>query len=217
MNTTLTTHEDFIHGVRDIVTSLADLTDEERRNLQTTKLVYGIGNDCIRGLTCYQAWKGSNSTVIEIGASAEESWIQLAGTTIHELAHALSGRGVGHSKLWKYNCARLGLRLAMAAGMEYHLAYLSPEVRKAIAMLPRPADGTPSFNHRHHVKGQQLQPKIRPCSAGIGTRGGKSRGPGSGSRLRKFVCECDPPVIIRASRDELQAHCDCCHGAFHRA
>lgn len=212
-----TTHEQFIQGVRNIVCTLPGLTDEEKHNLQTTKLIYGVGHNCIRGVTCYQAWKGENSTVIEIGAAAEESWIQLAGTTIHELAHALSGLGHGHDKTWKENCARLGLRLAMAAGMEYHLAYLDPYVRRMIAMLPRPSDGTPSFNHRHDVNGNMLQPKIRPCSAGVGTRGGKSRGVGSGSRLRKFVCQCNPPVIIRASRDELHAHCDICNQQFERA
>ncbi|QGH72726.1 MAG: SprT-like family protein [Podoviridae sp. ctQNx1] len=210
------THEQFVNEIRKVVIQHAHLTEEERKNLETTKLIYGIGQNCIRGLTCYQAWKGENSTVIEIGATAEENWIQLAGTTIHELAHALSGAGVGHSKVWKSNCHRLGLRLAMAAGMEYHLAYLEPNLRRSIAMLPRPDDGIPSFNHRHNLGGIEL-PKIRPCSAGIGTRGGKSRGTGSGSRLRKYVCSCTPPVIIRASRDDLHAHCDCCGSSFIRA
>lgn len=211
------THESFVLAVREVVLRHALLTAEERNHLAATKLVYGIGHNCIRGLTAYGVWNGQSNTMIEIGAAAEEHWVQLAGTTIHELAHALSGAGVGHSKTWKDNCARLGLRIAKAAGQAYSLGYFAPAIRLAIASLPRPEDGTPSFNHAVNLGGLTLTGKgPRPCSAGIGTRGGKSRGPGSGSRLRKFVCSCVPPVILRASRDELNATCNDCGCQFHR-
>jgi hypothetical protein len=60
-----------------------------------------------------------------------------------------------------------------------------------------------------------LQLKLRPCSAGVGTKGGKSRGAGSGSRLRKFTCGCG--VIARVGRDEFNATCGDCGTAFKRA
>jgi hypothetical protein len=83
-------------------------------------------------------------------------------------------------------------------------------VRCKIAALDKPDDGEPAelfpFKARNHMK---------PCMAGIGTRGGKSRGKGSGSRLRKFQCSCGQ--IVRASCDELPAlHLPCGTG-FQRA
>lgn len=53
---------------------------------------------------------------------------------------------------------------------------------------------------------------IGPCTAGIGTKGGKSRGVGSGSRLRKYSCE--HGQIIRAATDELNATCNICSTLF---
>jgi hypothetical protein len=149
--------------------------------------------------------------LIEICACGEESWVQLAGTTIHELAHVMAGPGVGHSKEWKRACESLGLRRIKAAGTLYLLAHFAPELRQAIAALEHPTDGLPNMGAG---LGQIFTVSARPCSHGIGSRGGKSRGPGSGSRMRKFVCGCG--VIVRASRDELHARCDDCGCAFTR-
>lgn len=208
----MTTHEQFVHSVRQVALAAASISDDERSRLNAVKLLYGVGKPGIRGITFYGVWKGDRPEVIEIAAATEESWVQLAGTTIHELAHAMSGQHAGHGAGWKESCRRLGLRLPKAAGMEYKLACFAPALRDALARLPRPADGTPDF-----LQGVNLPPSTaRPCAAGVGTRGGKSRGPGSGSRLRKFVCGCTPPVIVRASRDELHAHCDLCGEQFER-
>jgi hypothetical protein len=54
--------------------------------------------------------------------------------------------------------------------------------------------------------------KVGPCTAGTGTRGGTSRGPGSGSRMRKYVSGCGQ--IVRAATDDLHATCDCCQTPF---
>jgi len=206
----MNTHEQFVQAVRQAVLSTAQVNQEERDRLNAVKLLYGVGRPGVRGITFYGVWKGDRPEVIEIAAATEENWIQLAGTTVHELAHALSGHTAGHGAGWKENCRRLGLRLPKAAGMEYKLSYFAPALRMQLATLDKPADGTPDF-----LAGLKLPPStVRPCSAGVGTRGGKSRGPGSGSRLRKFTCGCTPAVIVRASRDELNAHCDLCGQQF---
>jgi hypothetical protein len=43
------------------------------------------------------------------------------------------------------------------------------------------------------------------------------KGPGSGSRLRLWICECVPPVRLRVARDDLEARCLCCHTNFLKA
>lgn len=57
---------------------------------------------------------------------------------------------------------------------------------------------------------------VRPCKAGQGSRGGTSRGTGSGSRLRLWECECDKPVKVRVASDDFRATCDVCEQAFTR-
>jgi hypothetical protein len=45
--------------------------------------------------------KSCRVDVIEIAATAQESWVQLAGTVVHELGHVLAGWNAGHGKDWK--------------------------------------------------------------------------------------------------------------------
>jgi hypothetical protein len=210
----MTTHETFIHAVRDA--AVARLNDDDRAKVLDVKLVYGAGYKTgARGVTFNKVWKnGHDHDLCEICAFGEDSIVQVAGTTIHELAHALAGCAAGHSKAWADACAKLGLRFVRAAGTRYSLACFTPDVRQALATMPLPTDGGPGA-----LRG--LSPNVapvgkgRPCGAGIGTRGGKSRGVGSGSRLRKYVCDCG--VIIRASRDDLAATCNLCGSSFNRA
>lgn len=212
------THEQFVHKVRTLVLANAKLEPEDRETLANVKLVYGAGTGGVRGKTFFQAWSAASDPttrcpLIEIAACSEESPTQLAGTTIHELAHALAGSGAGHSKEWKEACHTLGLRRAMAAGQFYKLINFHPAIRAAIVEVT-PKDGTPAFSPFIGVPGLPLS--LRPCSAGIGTRGGKSRGTGSGSRLRLYVCDCPTPVKVRVASDIFAAHCDNCGAAFHQ-
>src|SRR5262245_31277385 len=88
------THETFIHAVRDAV--LPRLRPADRARLGETKLTYGAGSGAYRGICIYDAWtNGSAHAFIEIAASGEESPVQLAGTTLHELGHALAGSTAG--------------------------------------------------------------------------------------------------------------------------
>jgi hypothetical protein len=204
-------HEAFIQAVRTLAVARLPEGSPERARLEKAKLVYGMGMPGLRGVTVYGTWQnGGTDDFIEICAAGEESATQLAGTTIHELAHSLSGYGAGHSKKWKEACATLGLRCAKAAGHRYSLASFCPSIRHAIAALAV-ADGLPMFGST-----RLGMVKPRPCTLGFGTRGGTSRGAGSGSRLRKYVCGGECKQIIRAATDDLQATHDVCGTAFTR-
>ena len=206
----MTTHEEFIDSVRRVTLehapNLEALGADGLARVQNAKLVYGRGSRGLRGVTQYGAWtNGQTDDLIEICALGEENWIQLAGTTIHELGHAATGHGHGHGKAWKDCCAALGLRRIHAAGTVYRLANFTPRLRLALAALPRPTDGVPTPDGWAAMAG-------RPCTAGVGVRGGKTRGAGSGSRMRKYVCE--HGQIIRAATDDLDATCNVCQTPF---
>lgn len=207
----MTTHIEYIKQVASIAT--LQLPTEERAALDS-HLTYSLGQPGLRGVTYYGQWKnGKEEPVpfVEVCALGEENDVQLAGTTIHELAHVLAGHGAGHSNDWKCACVRLGLRRPKAAGTVYTMSQFNPEVREQIARLISPTDGQPVG---YSGSGRQIA-TAKPCAAGIGTRGGKSRGAGSGSRLRRYICDCATPVIVRVSRDNFAAHCDHCESAFH--
>jgi hypothetical protein len=208
-----TTHEEFIHAVRDVVTPRV-VDGAARQRLQAAKLVYGGGHQEIRGLTYFGAWS-QHHDFLEIAAVTEESFVQLAGTTIHELAHCLAGPAAGHGTDWKAACALLGLEHAQAGGQAYCPDHFAPSVWSAIEALPHPSDGKPTFRGR----GGAATPKARPCPLGIGTRGGRSRGTGSGSRLRLWVCGCPegtPGRKVRVASDEWDATCNRCRTAYAR-
>jgi len=201
-------HHSYINAVHKIVISHA--APELHQQLTDIKLAYGMGDQTMRGVTYFGRWQ--NGTVdpipfVEVCASGEESLVQIAGTILHELAHVVVGEAEGHSPIWKQACKALGLRRPYGGGQQYLRASFVPSFRDALTALGTFDDGTP-LCHPHF--------KPRQCSLGIGRLGGKSRGLGSGSRLRKWICDCEPPVIIRASRDDLACHCDHCGAAFNQ-
>lgn len=210
------THEEYIREVRTLAVRL--LTPEEQDVLHPVKMVYGVGAKTgARGVTYFQGWAHGESVkvpLIEVCAHGEESHLQLAGTTIHELGHALAGYGHGHDDVWKAACGRLGLTLANAAGQVYDPAHFKTGIRDALLALPTPSDGKP-LNGVMSANGAVIAVKVKPCSAGVGVRGGKTRGPGSGSRLRLFVCPCG--IKVRVARDVWRATCGECGQAYARA
>jgi hypothetical protein len=205
-------HEEFIHAIRDL--GIQRLTEQAIRDkLRSAKFTYGCGDDGARGVTYFGVWKnGQDHDFVTICAQNEESPLQLAGTTLHELAHCLAGSSAGHDKAWKDACHQLGLEHAEAGGQAYELSHFSTDIQAALDRLTHPNDGTPTFGR--YSGSLAVATKIKPCPLGIGTRGGKSRGKGSGSRLRKYTCDCGQ--IIRASTDNLEAHCDRCGSSFNR-
>lgn len=227
---TKSTHERYVQAVREAVIEWARETDhitaEEAAKLADVKLLYGMGDGTYRGVTAYGTWQNGgddHTDIVEIAAIAEESWIQLAGTVVHELGHVLAGHGAGHSNDWKDTTKRLGFQVRPeAAGQRYSLALLSPSLRRRVYEIAQALDdGSPAFANVGMglagllgVLGKMRAP--RPCAAGRGTKGGKSQGKGSGSRLRLYECECAKPVKVRVASDEFKAHCDECGSAFSR-
>ena len=208
----MTTHIEYIKQVASIAT--LQLPEDERAALDS-HLTYSLGSPGLRGVTYYGAWKNGKEEPIpfvEVCALGEENDVQLAGTTIHELGHVLAGLGSGHSHIWKAACERLGLRRPKATGNMYTMSQFAPSVRLAIAALISPTDGKPVGLG---LVGPGQTVRVKPCAAGIGTRGGTSRGTGSGSRMRRFICDCTPPVIVRTARDTFDATCHHCTGEFH--
>jgi hypothetical protein len=204
----MTTHVQYLDMIRNSAASR--LNDSvARKRVLVAKLVYGSGQPGVRGSCFYESWE-SKATLefIEVCASGEEFTIQPAGTTLHELAHCLSGPAAGHGQAWKAAAKTLGLWRAQAAGQAYSAADFDQALWDLIRSLPEPADGRPKFN-REDVP-------WRACPLGRGTGGGKSRGPGSGSRLRLFTCACAPPIRVRVERDpdRFRALCLGCNTVF---
>lgn len=215
-------HEAYIGALRDAaVTSAFErgrLTEAERDQLAHTRLMYGVGQSGVRGACYYRSWKNGvgDVDVIEIGAITQESFVQVTGTVLHELAHVLAGPAAGHDTSWKDACVRLGFsKRPEAAGQVYHLSLFSPVIRGvAYALMADIRDGSPAFARGLGFFGFAAPLRSRPCSAGFGTRGGTSRGKGSGSRLRLWECACAKPIKVRIASDSFAAHCDLCESPF---
>ncbi len=216
----MVTHEQFIAQVAALATSR--LTPAEFELTRAIKLVYGAGNAGLRGVTYYNRWSGVDAKkpvpFVEVCAFGQSSIVQLAGTTIHELGHVLED-GAGHSQVWKDACGRMGLRRIMAAGTAYKWSMFEASLREAICALPVPDDGEPVVDlwmgggAGQGGLGFSLK-ALKPCTQGVGTRGGMSRGKGSGSRMLLYHCGCVPPVKIRAARPDLACTCDLCREGF---
>lgn len=209
------THEDYIRSIRDLaVQRLNDVN--ARGRLLNAKLVYGSGEPGTRGRCHFDAWKGDeHRDLLEVCAMGEESIVQIAGTTLHELAHALAGWPAGHGPLWKRAARSLGLRHAEAAGSSDSPEDFEPDLWEQICAMPHPSDGVPSFGIGTGLVGMPRF-KARPCPLGRGTRRGRSRGKGSGSRLRLWICACKRAVRVRVASDDFRATCQVCGTAFKR-
>jgi hypothetical protein len=150
-------------------------------------------------------------------AFGEESAVQLAGTTAHELAHCLAGRDAGHGREWKVACRTLGLVRASASCQVYGGEDFARKVWTELLLLPDPTDGSPVHRVILGPQPAKVIAKPGPCPLGNGTKGGKSRGPGSGSRLRLFMCQCpEKPYRARVACDVFDVNCNRCGSLFER-
>lgn len=213
------TRESYLAAARDTIlaryAAQPDADAEILHNLRSVKLVYGVGAPNLRGICYFKGWHDTNGEMplIEVTAFGEENRWQLAGTLLHELAHAAAGWKAAHGPEWRKWSERFGLRFPSAAGHVYLPAGFASDLRASLYRLNDPADGEPNLRAG---LGQWTPRKAPPCPVSIGVRGGRSRGKGSGSRLRLYVCDCEPPVRVRVSSDDFKAHCDHCAAAFKR-
>lgn len=211
------THEDYIREIAAFAVMHADLNPSEQDLLAGIKLVYGSGPTGTRGVTFFGRWKSGETErpFVEVSAFGQESIVQLTGTTLHELGHVLAGWGAGHGKEWHMACERLGLVKIQAAGTDYKWGEnFAPWIETYAKSIAPPDEGEPVMNLLlpGWKPGAAKGMNIKGCQAGIGTRGGKSRGPGSGSRLRLWQCSCG--CKVRAATDALQATHDLCGTKF---
>lgn len=212
------THEAFIAEVAKLGIARLSGDDAQSSRLTNTKLTYGAGKAGLLGVTYFDKWLKDGETqaeFIEICSFGQHNPVQLAGTTLHELGHVHAGVTAGHDKAWKDSCAKLGLRRIKAAGTRYMLAMFEPAIRAQVVGLIERLEASRPNNSFFGI--DLTGGNLKPCSMGIGTRGGTSRGAGSGSRLRKYVCACEKPQIIRASTDELDATHGPCGAKFELA
>ncbi|MCB7128156.1 MAG: hypothetical protein J3T61_01295 [Candidatus Brocadiales bacterium] len=169
------THEEYLQAVRDAVIQYAP---EHAPVLENTKLVYGDGTPKRRGRCIKATWKLGEALhpFVEISAHAEESLIQIRGTIIHELGHAICEK-TGHNKAWRRCCTELGLTIVKKGGQDYHQDHFNPALLLLLEKIPDPTDGNPDFS----AFGGQKKP---------------------GSRLVLFECACNPPVKVRIAAAE---------------
>lgn len=207
------THEHFIARVAEL--AIARLPDA--KPFAGMKLTYGMGADGAYGITYFKRWKAGDepTAFVEIGARHQQDWVQVAGTVIHELGHVLAGWEAAHGRDWKAACEQLGLRKARAAGAN-SLVNFDSALRFALAALEKPTDGAPVCPILSPRTGKPIT--LKPCTGGFGTKGGKSRGIGSGSRLLLFQCEGSEghaPTKVRASLGaNFDATCNHCRTRF---
>lgn len=182
------THESYILAIRDAI--LYRLKPEAREKLTNTRFVYGMGHRGIRGITYYDMWKHDPKSephkqhaVVEVCIFGEENSLQIAGTMLHEMGHVLAGYEAAHGPMWKDWCHKIGYANATATINYGDPGTFDEEFVKTLSKIPPPDDGTPGQGkHLPSFKGGKT------CSAGHGTHGGKSRGTGSGSRMKKLEC-----------------------------
>lgn len=213
-------HEEFIQGIRGLVLARREMSEGTKARIEATKLTYGPGDEKLRGVCYHEAWAQGDEkhAFVEVCAHGEESVVQLVGTTIHELAHAACGAGEGHGLGWKAMCKVLGLLTCEAGGQNYTPEHFDADLWAEVMKLGTPQDGNPAFSMvgggLPFTTPAGVTVKARPCPLGFGTRGGTSRGKGSGSRMRLYHCSCTPPVKVRCASDELNATCNVCCAKF---
>ncbi len=193
------------------IIELGRLNEEERKKLGSTQLLYGVGQPGVYGVCIYDKWvRDGIQDVIQIsafyGVAPHEMWV----TMTHELAHVLAGDDAAHGSVWRADAKRLGLMNPKATGKP-NIGDLDPSLVAALRLIPLPTEGEPLSDEG----GSRLTPRNKGCTVGIGKRGGRTHGPGSG-RLRLWICDCARPRRVRIASDKFNARCLDCFSLFRR-
>ena len=177
------THEDYLAAITNAVCAKFPATAAA---LNQVHLVFGAGPRRRSLSTLHRVWGGGEAVdplpLVEIAAIGGLSPPETCHVLLHELAHVLAPEA-GHGKAWRHAARQIGLvrpRAMPDAGELADWQAISPALLPALQAIPPPTEPAPAefFEDRHRL----------PCGAGYGTRGGTSRGKGSGSRYLKVVC-----------------------------
>lgn len=187
------------------------LNEEQGKKLRSTQLLYGVGEPGVYGVCIYDKWvRDGIQDVIQVsafyGVAPDEMWV----TMTHELAHVLAGEDAAHGSIWRASAKRLGLINPKAAAAP-SIEDLDPDLVDVLRLIPLPTEGEPLCDK----EGSQSIPQHKGCRIGIGKRGSKTHGPGSG-RLRLWICDCAQPKRVRIASDKFNARCLDCFSLFRR-
>ena len=182
--TEVVTHEDYLAAIAAAVCQQFPATAHA---LNQVHLVFGSGPRR-RGLSSlHRVWGGGEAVdplpLVEIAAIGGLSPPETCHVVLHELAHILAP-GMGHGKVWRHAARQVGLVRPRATPDPGELAdwnAISSALRVALQAIPVPTEPVPV----EYLYDWQR----RPCGAGYGSRGGSSRGEGSGSRYLKATCQ----------------------------
>ena len=182
--TSVVTHEDYLVAVTAAVCGQYPATAAA---LSEVRLVFGTGPRRRALDPLHRVWNGGEAVeplpLVEIAAIGALRPAETCHVVLHELAHVLAP-GFGHGKEWRYAARQVGLlrpRARPDVGELADWSAISPAIRPALQAIPEPTERAPAeYFADWHRQG---------CSAGYGSRGGTSRGEGSGSRYLKAVCE----------------------------
>lgn len=177
------THEDYLVAVTREVCEQYPTTAVV---LSQVQLVFGTGPRRRALDPLHRAWGGGEADealpLVEIAAIGGLAPAETCHVVLHELAHVLTP-GNGHGAAWRYAARQVGLlkpRAWPAAGELASWGAIEPALRNRLQAIAAPTEPAPV---------EYYDWMRRPCGVGYGTRGGRSRGEGAGSRYLKVVCE----------------------------
>lgn len=205
------TRKGYLRIVMQVIIYGGRLNEEERKKLLSTELLYGMAGPGVYGTCLYERWfRDGVQDVIQVSAFVGETLLEKWITIAHELGHVLAGQGKGHGPEWKTAARRLGLLNPKATDVGC-IDDLDADLVKVLQAIPLPTDGQPICD----APGGSRTTTVGGCKAGIGTRDGKTHGPGTG-RLRLWLCQCPRPYRVRVASDDFRARCLNCGALFKR-
>ena len=178
------THEDYLAA---IVTAVCEQFPATAAALGAVQLAFGTGTRRRTVGPLHRVWGVGTAheplPLVEIAAIGGLAPAETCHVVLHELAHVLAP-GFGHGRVWRYAARQVGLSKPRArpdAGELADWGAITPALCVKLQAIPEPTEPAPADFYEEWDR--------RPCAAGYGARGGRSRGTGSGSRYLKVVCQ----------------------------